>query len=276
MKEKIKTFFSKYGYAIVLTVSVLLMDFATYYIVPFIGRYFEVRNLSIIGFDDKIPLVKIFFIPYLLSYPFWFFIPIVAGKNKKRLCDWFIAVAISFFVVAIFYCFLPTTIERPVDEMLASDSFVDRFIGNLYMIDGGYEASCCFPSIHCLLSLFCYIAVRRQKNIHISIRIGTFIMMVLILLSTQFTKQHYIVDMIASIVIAELTFFICKKFNLGRGLFNLIEKIENKIKKTGGATAVAEVSDVPNDAEIAINEVSDATNAEVSEANDDADTADKH
>lgn len=228
MKKKISAFFSKYGYAIILSLMVLIIDIVVYYVAPIIGKNFKARNLSINGFDDKMPLIKFFFIPYLLSYPFWFIVPIIAGKNKERLCNWFIATSISLFIVAIIYCFMPTTIDRPIDEMLASNSALDRLIGKFYLMDGGYNPSACFPSIHCLLSVFCYIAVRGQKNIHIAARIATLIMAVLILLATEFTKQHYIVDMISSITLAELTFFICNKFNLGKGLCSLIEKIENR------------------------------------------------
>lgn len=230
-KTKFKEWLLKYGYAIVLTAIVFLVDVLVYWGTRPIAGNFKVFNFTIVGFDDKVPLLKIFFIPYLLAYFYWAVAPVMAGKNKKRFCNWFIAVMISFLVVAIIYCFMPTTIERPIDEMLASESWLDRWIGRFYYNDGGYVPFGCFPSIHCLLSAFCYIGVRNQKNIHIGNRIGILIMDILILLSTQFTKQHYIVDLISAVFLAEFTFFICNKFNLGRGLEKLVNKIENKFKK---------------------------------------------
>lgn len=230
MKERLKAFLSKYGYAVVLTAIVIIIDCVVYWLTRGIAKHFKVWNFTIHGFDDKVPLVKVFFIPYFLSYPYWIVAPIIGAKNRARFCNWFIAVAISFFVVAMIYCFMPTTIERPIDEMLASDSAIDRFIGNFYLFDGGYVPFGCFPSIHCLLSAFCYIAVRGQKNIHIGNRIGILVMDLLILLATQFTKQHYLVDMISSIILAEVTFLICHKLNAGKGLLRLVEKIEGKFK----------------------------------------------
>lgn len=231
-KLKVKNWISVYGYGVILSALVLIVDCIVYWLTRYVAVHFKVFDFTIHGFDDKVPLIKIFFIPYFLSYPYWFFAPIIAAKNKKRLCNWFLAVMISFFVVAVLYCFMPTTIVRPIDEMLESDKPIDNFIGNFYLFDGGRMPFGCFPSIHCLLSAFCYIAVRGQKNIHIGNRIWILIMDILILLSTQFTKQHYIVDMISSVFLAEFTFFICNKFNLGKGVFKLVEKVENKFKKS--------------------------------------------
>ncbi len=230
-KEKFNNWLSVYGYATILTLIVFIVDILVYFVIPLIGKNFKIHNFSIKGFDDKIPLIKVFFIPYFLSYPFWAIAPIIAGKNRKRFCDWFIAVIISFAVVGIIYLFAPTTISRPIDEMLASDKWIDQFIGNFYMMNGGYLPFGCFPSIHCLLSAFCYISIRNQKNIHIVNRIGILTMDILILLSTLFTRQHYIVDLIGSVVLAELTFFISHKFNLGRKLELFINRVEDKIKQ---------------------------------------------
>lgn len=227
-KNKFKTWILKYGYAIVLTTIVLLVDCIVYWLTRYVAIHFKVFDFTIHGFDDKVPLIKIFFIPYFLSYPYWFIAPIIAAKNKRRFCNWFVAVMISFFAVAIIYCFMPTTIQRPIDQFLESENPIDRFIGNFYLFDGGYVPFGCFPSIHCLLSAFCYIGIRGQKNIHLANRIGILVMDILILLATQFTKQHYIVDLISAVVLAEFTFFICNKFNFGKKLENLIDKIENK------------------------------------------------
>lgn len=230
-KTWLKDWISKYGYAVVLTAIVLLVDCVVYWLTRPIARNFKIFDFTIHGFDDKVPLVKIFFIPYLLSYPYWFIAPIIAAKNRKRFCNWFVAVMMSFFVVAVIYCFMPTTIERPIDELLQSSNWVDQFIGNFYLFDGGYVPFGCFPSIHCLLSAFCFLSIRGQKNIHIANRIGILVMDILILLSTQFTKQHYIVDLISAVALAEFTFWISNKFNFGAKLERLVEKIENKFKK---------------------------------------------
>ena len=229
-KSGFKRWLSQYGYAIVFAIIFMGLNCCIYYLTKGIAKHFKVFDFTINGFDNKVPMIKIFFIPYFLAFPFWIIAPIIAGKNKKRMCNWFVAVLISYLVVAIIYFFMPTTIARPIDEMLASDSALDRLIGRFYLFDGGYVPFGCFPSLHCLLSAFCYLAVRGQKNIHIANRIGILTMDILILLATQFTKQHYIVDLISSVFLAEFTFFICNKFNFGKGLFNFVEKVESKFK----------------------------------------------
>lgn len=103
-----------------------------------------------------------------------------------------------------------------------------RFLGfagrMLYSIDA---ADNLFPSIHCLVSWFCFLAVKGQKKIPIWYKAVSFILAVLVFLSTLFTKQHVIVDVAGGIFLAQGCFWIGKHTEI----WHIYEHIGNKIEK---------------------------------------------
>lgn len=48
---------------------------------------------------------------------------------------------------------------------------------------------------------------------------------ILVCVSTQVTKQHYIIDVFGGIILAEVCYLIGKKTNLYQGLWKVFEKI---------------------------------------------------
>ena len=62
--------------------------------------------------------------------------------------------------------------------------------------------------------------VRKQTNIKLWYRISALIFAILISLSTQFVKQHYIVDLVSAILLSEVIYFIVKKYNWGYKLMS--------------------------------------------------------
>jgi len=72
----------------------------------------------------------------------------------------------------------------------------------LYNVDA---ADNLFPSIHCLSSWLCVIAVRNQERIPKTYKIVSVILAVLVCISTLTTKQHVIVDVFAGILLAEFS-----------------------------------------------------------------------
>ena len=115
----------------------------------------------------------------------------------------------------------PTTNTRPVIE---GSGFWDLLAGWLYSIDA---ADNLFPSIHCLVSWFCFLAVKGQKKIPIWYKAVSFILAVLVFLSTLFTKQHVIVDVAGGIFLAQGCFWIGKHTEI----WHIYEHIGNKIEK---------------------------------------------
>ena len=208
---KIKQLIPKY--AIIPTVLLFLLQIVAYYGSQFINKNYYAHDLTIPFIDNSVPLVTFFIVFYILSYPWWIISPIiVAHTNKKRFYNWIIALMICYVICGVIYIFLPTTITRPVIENKNVFDWLNNFI---YLNDNPERAINLFPSFHCLISWFCFIGVRKQKNITKGYRLLALIFAILICLSTQFVKQHYIVDLISGIVLAEVVFYFVNKVNLG-------------------------------------------------------------
>ncbi|MBO6108331.1 MAG: phosphatase PAP2 family protein, partial [Eubacterium sp.] len=98
----------------------------------------------------------------------------------------------------------------------------DQLTRFLYSID---EAANLFPSIHCLVSWLCFIGIRSAKNVSLFAKLFSLISAILIMISTQVLKQHYIVDMISGIALAEICYFISGHIRLKDIVFNWYKKL---------------------------------------------------
>ena len=172
--------------------------------------------------DLRLPFVPQFLIVYFGCYIFWAVNYILAARQEKeQVYRFFTADLISRCVCLIIFLAYPTTNTRPVIE---GSGFWDLLAGWLYSIDA---ADNLFPSIHCLVSWFCFLAVKGQKKIPIWYKAVSFILAVLVFLSTLFTKQHVIVDVAGGIFLAQGCFWIGKHTEI----WHIYEHIGNKIEK---------------------------------------------
>ena len=92
----------------------------------------------------------------------------------------------------------------------------------LYRVD---EPANLFPSIHCLVSWFCVIGIKNRMDIPNWYKGISFVFALLICISTQTLKQHYMIDWIGGILLAEITFWIANHCKLYRYIQQLFETI---------------------------------------------------
>ena len=92
--------------------------------------------------------------------------------------------------------------------MNKKEKIIPQKMRMLYAMDA---ADNLFPSIHCLTSWFCYIAVQDNKNVPRWYRCFSLVMALLICVSTLTTKQHVIVDVVAGVFLARVCFFATAK-----------------------------------------------------------------
>lgn len=171
-------------------------------------------------FDRKVPFIPWFVIIYFGCYLFWILNYIMIARISKEHCMRFVfADVISRVVCGIFFLLIPTTNVRP--EVIGS-GICDELMRYLYMID---SAENLFPSIHCLVSWFCYVGIRGEKSIPKWYRAFSCIFAIVVCVSTQVTKQHYIIDVIGGIVIAEITYFAATRTRIYRYLAVIFDKI---------------------------------------------------
>lgn len=143
---------------------------------------------------------------YLGCYLFWVLNYIlIARQEKKEVCRFFSADFISRVVCLACFLWFPTTNCRPAVE---ADGFWNRVMLFIYAADAPDNL---FPSIHCLVSWFCYIGIRGKKEIPVWYQGASFFMAALVCISTLLTKQHVIIDVIGGVLLAELCFLLGKK-----------------------------------------------------------------
>lgn len=153
--------------------------------------------------DNKIPFVKEWVVIYLVCYVFWAANYILISREGKD--EWFrfaFADMLSRIICGVFFIALPTTNVRPAVDGNDIFSWLMRLV---YMKDLPTNL---FPSIHCLVSWFCFIGIKKSKKVPLWYKVFSCIFAILVCLSTQFTKQHYLIDIIGGIVLAELCYYI--------------------------------------------------------------------
>lgn len=153
--------------------------------------------------DQKIPFIPETLIIYFGCYLFWLVNYIlIAKQDKKSVYQFFAGDLISRCVCLIFYLVYPTTNTRPV---ITDGGLWNTLMAWLYAVD---SASNLFPSIHCLVSWFCFIGIRGKKNIPLWYRTFSCIMAISVFISTLTTKQHVIIDVAGGVILAELCFWL--------------------------------------------------------------------
>ncbi len=161
---------------------------------------------------------------YLGCYLFWAVnYVLIARQGKKEVCQFFTADFLSRMVCLVFFLVFPTTNIRPE---LAQDGLWNWLMGFVYSVDA---ADNLFPSIHCLVSWFCYIGIRGKKEIPAWYRGASCVMAVLVCISTLTTKQHVLVDVFGGVALAELCFVIGKREVVWRKYEKLLDKVNGKI-----------------------------------------------
>lgn len=174
--------------------------------------------------DRMVPVIPQFVYIYLICYLFWIVnYIIIARQDKKHFFQFITADFMSRFICGIFFIFLPTTNIRP--EVLGN-SFSHQLLRFVFRTDTPTNL---FPSIHCLVSWFCYIGIRKNPNVPKWYRSFSMIFAILVFISTQVTKQHYYVDIIGALIIAEGTLYFAKHTNVYIKTMKLFDAITKKI-----------------------------------------------
>ena len=173
-----------------------------------------------IPFDDLIPIIPVFAVIYLFSYVFWICGPIAVSLTKKRnFVNSIVGLSLAYLIGFLFFVFLPTCMDRSREglmEVASRPGLFNWLLSIIYGADGSGMAFNLFPSYHCLISLYCYLGVRRQPEISKGFRIYSLIMTVLICLSTVFTKQHYVLDIAGGLGISLLCYWLVGIWDPGK------------------------------------------------------------
>jgi membrane-associated phospholipid phosphatase len=168
----------------------------------FIGRPGPGRlpHVPAIPLDGAIPLVPAWALVYGALYAALLALPLFVVREEGHLQRTVYAY-ISVWITA-YACFLvyPTVAPRP--ELVEVRGFSEWGLSLLYGMDPPYN---CFPSLHIAHS---FVSALTCLRVHRGVGIAASTGALLVALSTLFTKQHYVLDVVAGVLMALVAYGI--------------------------------------------------------------------
>ena len=201
-----RAFIKKYKHGWILSYMLLYFPWFVYLEKTVTVRYHVVH----MAIDDYIPFIEYFIIPYFL----WFLYVAVAVMyfffnnvtDYYKLCALLFTGMTVFLVVSTVYpnghCLRPSVFEN--------ENIFTALVQRLYETD---TATNLFPSIHVYNSIGVHIAVAKSENLrpYKWVRIVSGILMVSIVLSTVFLKQHSVFDVITACILIGIVYVLVYK-----------------------------------------------------------------
>lgn len=201
------------------------VNWLAYYGVRFLTRNAEHFHIDI-WLDRYWPFHPAWVVVYLGSFLFWIFGYLMVARQGKE--DWYRYVTANLMaktVCGIIFLLFPTTMVRPE---VTGDGIWEQLIRAVYQWDAPTEL---FPSIHCLESWFCYVGIRGKKQVPEWYRCLTLLFAILIFASTQFTKQHGLLDMAGAFILVEASYYIAMRSSLYRFVMRPCEIMHKKCEE---------------------------------------------
>jgi membrane-associated phospholipid phosphatase len=173
---------------------VLLMLLVPFYI--FIAETMPGRPAHVpeIRLDRLFPVQPAWALVYGALYLFLIVLPVFVVRQPDLIRRTFLAYLAVWITAYVFFLAYPTAAPRP--PQVAGEGFLVWGLKFLYSADPPYN---CFPSLHVAHSFVSAIACWR---VHRRVGIAAGICASLVGISTLFTRQHYVLDVLAGIVLA--------------------------------------------------------------------------
>ena len=176
--------------------------------------------------DGLIPFLPWTVAIYFGCYAFWCInYGLCAVQSSEARNRFFCADILAKTVCFFHFILIPTTNVRPE---IAGGTVWEYLMRFLYRIDA---ADNLFPSIHCLVSWFCWIGIRSRKKIPFAYRWFSFAAAVAVCLSTLTTRQHVIADVAGGILLAEACYFIAGYSKISATYSQIISRITQRFIK---------------------------------------------
>ena len=178
--------FKRFGFFIVL-IALQLLYFP-------INQFVKGGTSTLLPIDHYIKLSPIWAIPYLLSILWWVAAIGWAAWNIefRQFTRFFACLLLTILISYIVYLVFPTYVDRPAVE---GQDFLSKLVVFIYGNDRPYNV---LPSGHTyttlIISMFWIDWFPKQRIIWIPVA-------VIVILSTLFTKQHAVLDLIAAVIL---------------------------------------------------------------------------
>jgi membrane-associated phospholipid phosphatase len=159
------------------------------------------RHVPELALDRALPVVPSWAIVYGALYLFLILLPVFVVRQDellRRTVHAYLLIWITAYV--FFFLVYPTVAPRP--DKVSGEGFAVWGLRALYSLDPPYN---CFPSLHVAHSFVSALACSR---VHHRLGIIAMIGATLVAFSTLFTKQHYVLDLVAGVFLASVAYGI--------------------------------------------------------------------
>jgi len=184
-----------------------------------------------LGFNQAVPFVPWTIYIYVLAFPFWLGSFFYFGyRSRRNLAFLVLLIAITFTITGMTYFFFQTDVQawRETSGLFTRTdlNFTESFVFFIYNSAGARNAN---PSMHCLMSWLCILGARMDKKMPKGIKIGITVFAFLICVSSQTLKQHYIIDFISAVALAEGFYWLLRNSKAIDRLQQLFLRINVKL-----------------------------------------------
>jgi membrane-associated phospholipid phosphatase len=160
----------------------------------------ETRYVPALAFDRVIPLIPAWALVYGALYLFLILLAIFVVRQDELIRRTVSAYLLVWITAYVFFVVYPTSAPRP--DRVIGEGFAVWGLRALYSSDPPYN---CFPSLHVAHSFVSALACSRVRR---DLGIIATIAATLVALSTLFTKQHYVLDVIAGVFLAFIAYVL--------------------------------------------------------------------
>lgn len=191
------------------------------------------------NFNIHVPFLAWTIYPYVLAYPFWigaFFY--IAYQSKEAFYTLLTMLIVLFVICGLWYFFFQSDVLswRLTSGLFLNNNyltprpdlnFTERLVLSIYDAAGPRNA---LPSLHTIMSWSAVIALRMIKKTPILPKVLIWILAISIIISTQTLKQHYIIDVIAGLILAESAYWIFRNSRVVKWVEDLFTRLNDSLR----------------------------------------------
>lgn len=182
-----------------LSIVLLISVFIVFYLCTNHLSLFKPRYLPLFNWEKNIPFLPWTVVFYFLAYIQVIFTILITYKRELKKDTSAIICLIIFH--GLFFLFYPTIYPRPV--LPAETTMLSRIGYNIITLFD--SAKNCFPSLHVALSILAALILSKHAA---RLRVVSFAVTLLTIISTLTLKQHYFLDILGGVFTAIIFYFL--------------------------------------------------------------------
>lgn len=233
----------KYDYILVPFILLLVFLSVTYFgnqwYAEAVGNRGVDYSYIFLNFNNRVPFLPWTIYPYILAYPFWGLTFIYMSiRSRENMYNLLTMAIITFLVCGVWYFFWQSDVEswRVTSGLFLNNdyatprtdlNFTESIVMMIYQAAGPRNA---LPSMHTLMSWLCILSLRLDKKTPVIAKVIIWVLSLSIIIATQTLKQHYIIDLIAAVILAEAAYWLLKDSKVVKKIRSWVESFNKKVK----------------------------------------------